>query len=404
MSAKERDRFDVLSRVSRRELTLVKAAALLGLSVRQTRRVWKRFQAAGAKGLVHGGRGRASNRRLKQAVREKAIRLHQGHYRDFGPTHACEKLRDHRIAISPDTLVNLLKGHGLYEPMRKRSKHRRRRKRRECFGELVQADGSTHDWFEGRCAIKPTLMVAVDDATGITLARFHPAETTGSASDLFTKWCGAYGVPRGWYVDRHTIYRNNERPQRPTQFARAMTELSVELICANSPQAKGRVERRHRVFQDRLVKELRLRRISDLAQANALLEQVFLPEINRRYTQKPANPSDLHRVPPANLAEVLCRQQERVVGRDWCVVWCGRVLQIEQETGRRVLPRQRVLIRQWPDDRLSVSHRGRALKTRELSQRPPAKKARRKIVNNKAYKPAPTHPWAKRTTELRQTA
>jgi transposase len=316
MSATERDRLDAFGRVKRGEMTVVSAAELLGLSVRQARRAWKRFKACGAAGLAHGLRGRASNRRLAAEVAARAVKLHQELYGDFGPTLACEKLAsEHGIAISPDTLTSLLKGRGLWVRRRKRGRHRRRRERRASLGSLVQIDGSHHEWLEGR-GRKCVLMVMVDDATGWTLApstalrvRFYEAETTVAAFDVFGRWVAARGgVPRAVYSDRHSIYRDDDHPERPTQFGRAMKELEVELIPAGSPQAKGRVERRHAVFQDRLVKELRLRRIDDMAGANALLEASFLADLNRRFAVKPANGTDLHRPVGADvcLADVLC--------------------------------------------------------------------------------------------------
>src|SRR5581483_5150059 len=259
----------------------------MGLSVRQSRRVWKRFQSQAAGGLVHGLRGRVSNRRLDEAFADRIVKLHQERYSDFGPTLACEKLvSEHNLKVSPNTLVRLLKERGLWERRRRRGKHRKRRERRSCFGSMLQMDGSHHDWFEGR-APKCVLMVIIDDATSRTYARFYPAETTEAAFDVFGRWIGRHGIPRSVYVDRHSIYRDEDHTDKPTQFGRAMKQLSVELICAHSPQAKGRVERRNAVFQDRLVKEMRLRKISSIEQANALLESLFLEDLNQRYAIDP---------------------------------------------------------------------------------------------------------------------
>ena len=399
MSVAERVRLDAMGRVKRKELTVVAAAALMGLSLRQARRVWKRFRADGDGGLVHRLRGRPSNRRLGDDVRNRAVKLHQEHYADFGPTLACEKLSsDHGLALSPDTLTALLKARGLWARRRRRGKHRRRRERRASFGSLLQMDGSHHDWFEGRGGqAKCVLMVIVDDATNRTHARLYPAETTEAAFDAMGRWMASHGLPRAAYVDRHAIYRDDDRPERPTQFGRAMRDLGVELICANSPQAKGRVERRHAVFQDRLVKELRLRHISDVAQANALLDGSFLADLNRRYAIKATDAQDLHRAPGAGvvLAEVLCVQEARVVGQDWCVRWHNRWLQIDAGHAALRLPRRRVLIRHLADGRLLLEHQGQRLSFVELAGRPapPAAKARAPIVNNRRYQPAASHPW-----------
>jgi hypothetical protein len=256
-------------------------------------------------------------------------------------------------------------------------------------------DGSHHDWFEGR-GPKCVLMVIVDDATSRTWARFYPAETTAAAFDAFGRWAGRHGLPRSLYVDRHGIYRDEDHPERPTQFGRAMKELGVELIRARSPQAKGRVERKHAVFQDRLVKELRLRGIRDMAQANALLDGSFLDDLNRRYAIDPADDQDLHRAlgPGVILGEVLCVRDERVVGQDWCVRWDNRWLQIGDSHAGLRLPRRRVLVRELADGRLLLEHQGQRLGFTELPARPAKAKRRKKaIINNRRWKPDESHPW-----------
>ena len=312
MSGKERIRLEAMGRVKRRELSVVEGAELMGLSLRQARRVWKRFKALGDKGLVHRLRGRASNHRLPAEVRELVVKRHQERYADFGPTLACEKLAEEELVLSPDTLTALLKERGLWRRRRRRGRHRRRRERRACLGSLVQMDGSHHDWFEGR-ADKCVLMVMIDDATSLTYARFYAAETSEGAFDVFGRWIGRQGLPQALYVDRHSIYRNEDHPEHPTQFGRAMKDLSVELIQAHSPQAKGRVERRNAVFQDRLVKEMRLRNIKDMAAGNVFLEGKFLQELNGRYAVKARRDQDLHRALGAGvvLEEILCVQEKR---------------------------------------------------------------------------------------------
>jgi hypothetical protein len=383
-----------MGRVKRGELTGVQASGLLGLSIRQTRRVWKRFVSQGAAGLVHGLRGRASNRRLAEEFRQRVFKRHQERYADFGPTFACEKLAQEDLGLSPDTLVAILKERHLWVRRRRHGKHRARRERRSSLGSMLQMDGSHHDWFEGR-ATKCVLMVIIDDATNRTYARFYPAETTEAAFDIFGRWVKRQGVPRSVYVDRHGIYRDEEHPQKPTQFGRAMKELGVELILAHSPQAKGRVERRNAVFQDRLVKEMRLRNISDMAQANVLLEGLFLDDMNRRYAVKAAKSDDLHRSlgKAIVLAEVLCVQEERVVGQDWCVRWRNRWLQIAAEHESLGLPRRRVVVKQLSDGRLVVDCRGQRLTVRELGARPEPAKVKPVIVNNRRWKPPADHAW-----------
>jgi hypothetical protein len=397
MSLKERIRLDAMGRVRRGESTVVAAAKLMSLSLRQARRVWKRFRERGDVGLVHRLRGRASNRRMPQELRDRIVKRHQERYADFGPTLACEKLAAEGLVLSPDTLTALLKERGLWRRRRRRGRHRTRRERRACFGSLIQMDGSHHDWFEGR-APKCVLMVLIDDATSRTYARFYEAETTRAAFDAFGRWIRRHGLPRSVYVDRHGIYRDEDHPEKPTQFGRAMKELGVELICAHSPQAKGRVERRNAVFQDRLVKEMRLRGISDIRAANALLEGKFLDELNRRYAVSAAKAEDLHRPAEAEgvLEEVLCVQEHRVVGQDWCVRWQNRWLQIGREHAALGLAGKRVLVKQLAGGELIVEYQGRRLSVQELSSRPVAAKAKRVIVNNRRWKPAVEHPWKRR--------
>lgn len=394
MSLRERDRVEVLARVKRGELTVKAAAELLGVSLRQGKRIWKRFHREGAAGLVHRLRGRGSNRRFPEAFRQLVLKRQQERYADFGPTFACEKLAEEGLVLSPDSLVAMLKEKHLWVRRRRHAKHRQRRERRASLGSMVQMDGSHHDWFEGRAG-KCVLMVIIDDATSQTYARLYPAETTEAAFDVFGRWARLSGLPRSVYVDRHGIYRDEDHREKPTQFGRAMKDLGVELIMAHSPQAKGRVERRNAVFQDRLVKEMRVRKISDMRQANALLEQTFLKDMNRRFAVKARRESDLHRPIPAAvvLEEVLCVQEQRVVGRDWCVRWRNQWLQIAAEHESLNLPGRRVLVRQQADGTLLLEQAGRRLSYKLLSSRPVAPKARKVVVNNRRWTPPASHPW-----------
>jgi len=394
MSVKERVRLDALHRVERGELTVVAATALMEVSLRQAKRLWKRYRIQGAAGLVHRLRGRASNRRMAEELRARIVKRHQERYADFGPTFACEKLAAEGLVLSPDTLTALLKERHLWQRRRRRDRHRQRRERRSSWGSMIQMDGSRHDWFEGR-APWCELMVLIDDATNHTAARFYRAETTAAAFDVFGRWSRRFGLPRSLYVDRHGIYRDEAHPEKPTQFGRAMKELHVKLIQAHSPQAKGRVERRHQVFQDRLVKELRLRNISDLAQANALLDQIFLPELNRRYALQPRRDTDLHRPVPPDLAleEILCVQEARVVGRDWCVRWHSQWLQIPAVHAALELAGKRVLIKQLADGKLLLTYLNQPLSYKILAVRMAAPRSLPVVVNRKPWKPGPNHPW-----------
>jgi len=267
---------------------------------------------------------------------------------------------------------------------------------------MVQLDGSHHDWFEGRRA-PAVLMVMVDDATNQVWAQFFEAETTRASYDVLEGWVRRRGLPQSLYVDRDSIYRcegvgsvaeqlAGQAPQ--TQFGRAMGQLGVELILANSPQAKGRVERTNGVLQDRLVKALRLEGISELGRANEYLAQTFLPALNRRFQREAASPADVHRGVPRNLDEVLSWEEERVVQRDWTVACGGRWHQVEREHESLSLAGKKVVVRALRDGRVQLVHRGQKLSWRALPERP-----RRSVVERKAQepravvKPAAKHPW-----------
>jgi transposase len=397
MSVRERVVLESLSRVKRGELTVTAVAEIIGLSVRQCRRLWKRYRLEGDHGLVHRLRGRPSGRRLSEELRERIVKAHQERYWDFGPTFACEKLAQEGLSVSPNTLTLLLKERGLWVRRRRHGKHRRRRERRASLGSLVQMDGSHHDWFEGR-APKCVLMVLIDDATNQSYARFYPGETTEAAFEVFGRWVKRRGIPRAVYVDRHGIYRDEEHPEKPTQFGRAMKQLGVELILAHSPQAKGRVERRHGVFQDRLVKELRLRKISTMQQANAFLEEQFLKELDRQYAVQARRATDLHRPLEAGivLEEILCVQERRVVGQDWCVRWRNQWLQIDAKHEAMQLAGRPVQVKQQANGTVLVDFGKERLSYTLLASRPVKEQAKRTVVNNRVYKPGADHPWNKR--------
>ena len=364
MSVKERARLGILSQVEAGKLTLVQAAELLEVSYRQVRRLRRRYRELGDGGLVHGLRGRPSNRSCDRALREAAVALYREHYSDFGPTLACEYLAArHQLVVDDQTLRRWLGAAGLWRRCRKAPRHRRRRARKACFGELVQIDGSHHDWFEGRRADGAcVLMVMIDDATSWTYAQLFEGETTQAAMMMLRDWALAHGLPRRLYPDRHSIYRVNtqnadeiaartgQRP--PTQFGRAMAELGVRITCAKSPQAKGRVERMHGTLQDRLVKALRVEGIGTIAAANVYLQSTFLPQLNARFAVAPADATDVHMmVDEAQLATALCERADRVVSKDQCVMWDSRVLQLQAPAN---LAGKRVAVRRLLDGQTQV--------------------------------------------------
>lgn len=413
MSLKERDRLSMLSRVRDGQMTLLAASERLGLSYRQAKRLWRRYREVGDAGLVHGLRGRPSNHLVAaDGRRAMALGLYREQYRGFGPTLAAQQMAERDgLAVDHETLRGWLASAGLWRPHRQPRRGHRRRERRASFGELVQMDGSEHAWLgadQPRCV----LMVMIDDATGLTLARFFEAETTAAAMSIFKQWVLRHGLPRSLYPDRHGIYRRNDKEadeiahrtgiRPPTRFGESMAELGVELIWAHSPQAKGRVERGHGTHQDRLVKLLKLEGIRDMASANAYLEQVYLADHNARFAVSAGSDQDAHRPAPSAeaLAAALCPVRERrVVDQGGCVSWQGRCLQL---VGGDATPRRRrqVLVRQRLDGQVELLalEDQRVLASGELPRRPLAAAAKATLAERVAShapppKPAEDHPW-----------
>ena len=266
-------------------------------------------------------------------------------------------------------------------------------------------DGSEHDWFEGR-RDRASLMVLIDDATNWTYARFFESETTAAAMSVFAEYVGLYGLPRALYVDRDSIYETTRdstveealKDVGPlTQFGRAMRELEVELILARSPQAKGRVERRHGVFQDRFVKALRLKKIDTLEGANDYLASEFLEELNERFSVAARSSANLHRplARGVKLEHVLSYQEKRVVQNDWTVSWCNRIFQLDERHQKLSLARKKILVSELLDGTIRLTSHGANLRWIELPERPaPAKREARGPSKKKApYRPAASHPW-----------
>jgi transposase len=388
-------------------LTLGEAAALLEVSYRQVKRIWARYQARGDAGLVHGLRSQASNRKAKRDLRERVVARYREEYSDYGPTLAAECLGEEGIEVAVSTLRRWLLAEGLWQPKRKRKAHRRRRPRRERWGELVQMDGSHHDWFEGRRGWA-VLMVMIDDATGRVTAQFFENESWASAATIFRHYVRQHGLPRELYVDRHGIYRAEQDPteeeilagiEPKTQFGRAMEELGVRLVLAHSPQAKGRVERMNGTLQDRLVKALRRAKISDLAAANRFLEEEFLPRFNKRFMVAAAGKGDAHRSVPKGMdfARVLSQQKTRVVQNDWTVRVNNAFLQLGRESG--VKPGDQVQVCEQLDGRVRVFAGDRELAwkaTRSEPQRTKPKPARSGPTgSSQGQRPRADHPWKK---------
>ena len=372
MSQRDRDVLKVMSLVLKGQRTQVEAARLLKLGVRQVRRIQHRLKSSGDGAVVHRLRGRPSNRRIDDAVKRKALLLYRQKYLGFGPTLAAEKLAEEdRVKVAVRTLGEWLLAAGLWTRHRRRDRHRSRRMRRACFGEMVQADASLHDWLEGRGqGLKLTLVGMIDDATGKMLCRFYPSETSEAYMDLLSRWIASHGRPLSWYSDRHGIFRAESRllgEDEPvavaTQFSRALAELEVELILANSPQAKGRIERLWGTAQDRLVKGMRVAGVKTIEQANQYLSEDYLAWWNQELTVEPANPDDAHRPldKSHNLAASLSHVETRQVRNDYTLQWEGELYQIAPQVLVSGLRRANVRVEQRLDGVMAVRFREKYL-------------------------------------------
>ena len=405
MSKSERKRLAVMAQMTSGKLNLSGASELLGLSYRQTKRVLRRYRAEGDRGLVHGLRGKRSNRPSDAVLKEQSLARYVAAYGDYGPTLAAEALAKESIYVPVATLRRWLQEAGLWTHKRVRKQHRKRRSRREAIGELVQMDGSHHDWFEGRRAWA-VLMVIIDDASGRILARFFEEETLLAAFEMMRIYITQHGLPQAVYVDRAGIYRSDREPtteeiahdlQPQTNFGRAMQSLNVRLILARSPQAKGRVERMNRTLQDRLVKALRQAQISDLSAANSYLASEFLEAFNAKFSKPPVQSLDGHRVlsDDQDLLRELSIQEERVVQNDWTVRWKNGFLQLPRESD--VQPKQRIIVCSQMDGRVRLFAGDRELsystnRTQPKSPNPPIKRPG-PTKSNQGQKPAASHPW-----------
>ena len=366
----------VLEEVKKQRLTVAEAAKVLELSYRQAHRIWVRYKGEGDSGLVHQGRGRTPNNAIGDELKQKILRRYEEGYAGFGPTLAAEKLAEEGMEIDHNTLWRWLREAGLWTRQRARYPYREWRERRMHFGELVQLDGSHHDWFEQRgedCC----LMNMVDDATSITLSLMAKEETTEAAMRLLWAWIKRYGIPASVYCDRKNVYVTEREPtpqeqlagQEPlTAFGMACQKLGIEIITAYSPQAKGRVERNHGVYQDRFVKELRLKGIRSIEDANELLEGGFIDSLNRRFAKPAASTADCH-VPIINdtdLRAVFCFEVQRTVGRDWVVQSDCRRFQILRDAKPLPRPGSKVTVARWLDGSIHLLAKGKEIRYQEI--------------------------------------
>jgi transposase len=368
MSQPERDVLKVMGLVLTGERTQPEAARLLGKSIRQVRRIQRRLESEGDVGVIHRLRGQQSNHKSEESFRKRVVAVYKSDYSDFGPTLAAEKLAEREMVVSSETLRRWLLAEGLWKRKRRRNKHRSRRARRECFGEMIQADGSEHDWTEGRGETMELLLL-IDDATNRIEARFYPGERLVSYFDLLGRYLKRHGRPLAFYADRSTIFQPQEKSLKAeeTQFGRALRELDVELIAAYSPQAKGRVERFFGYAQDRWVKEMRLAKVTTIAEANALIETKLQPEYNRRFTKQAGSPNDAHLAlgTKHNPSSILSVQTARVVSNDYVVRFRNRHYQLHKPA-RPGLRGGKVIVEERLDGTLAIRFKNRYLDHHEI--------------------------------------
>jgi transposase len=422
MSDREFTRAAVLKRVVEGDITIREATPLLGVSYRQAKRLTRRFRKGGRKALVHGNTGRRSNRSAPETHREHVLELVRQHYgggvrrgpgQRLGPTLAAEHLwTDHGVLVPVSTLTRWMQAAELWGRVRRTRRRHQRRERKAHFGELVQLDGSFHDWFEGR-GPRACVMTMIDDATGRTLLRFGQEETIWAAANLLRAWIAEHGVPRAIYADWKNVYQRaptlNERARGETpvtHFGRMCAKLGITLIGAASPQAKGRVERGHGTHQDRLIKKLRLRGISDMVAANAYVTTEYLPAHNARFALSPVSPVDYHLPRDRRRldADIFCLESTRIVGHDHVVQYDGQSLQLAPKLRGRVPVKSKVLVREGEDGSLRVvylTHEGseRPLPwTPTVSRVPKPKPITTQApdshrATSESWRPAPDHPW-----------
>jgi len=395
----ELKRLHVIQKVLEGIIKQVEAAEILSLSGRQVRRIVKRIRSKGSRGVIHRSRGRPSKRRISHKIKERVIDLYRTQYKGFGPTLASEKLLERNgIRINDETLRMWLMGTGDWRKRRRHRRHRQWRERKHHEGEMVQMDGSHHDWFEGRgpwCV----LMGYIDDAKGRVFGRFYDYEGTIPAMDSFKRYIQKYGLPLSVYLDRYKTYKSTAKPTLEDQlndveplsdFERALRELGVEVVHANSPQAKGRIERLFGTLQDRLVKEMRLRGIRTLEEANDFLEE-YLPIYNRRFSVSPKERENLHRPLGRgwDLDAILCIKTERTLRNDFTVAHNRKLYQVEDKVHT-----SKVMVQDRMDGSMRITHKDRALRFREITARPTTEKRPLPVVRmRKSSTPPTNHPW-----------
>lgn len=410
MSKKEIDRLAVMTKLVGKHITAPEAAEQLGLSVRQVKRVKKRVKKFGAQGLIHRSRGKPSKRKLKDKIVNEIITLLLTVYVGFGPTLAAEKLLEHHaLHVSKESLRTIMIQNNLWKPKprRKNKQHRTWRPRREHYGSMEQYDGCYHHWFEDR-APECCLLLAVDDATGkITKARFDHHEGILPTFGFWKAYVEEKGKPVAIYLDKFSTYKINHKAAQDnkelmTQFQRACRDIGIELISANSPEAKGRVERMFETLQDRLVKELRLQNISDIATANKFLEERYIFTLNEKFAVAPAKRADLHRpltdMDTKQINSTFAIHSTRTVMNDFTIQFKNKYFQLEQQQPVTVCRKDRILVEEHINGSIKLNLRGKELRYTVLPERPKKTfilKILALTTSRPIYKPPMNHPWRK---------
>lgn len=417
MSQRELDKYEIIKKTTDKEITAKKAGELLYLCERQIFRLKAKLKQQGIQGLIHASRGKPSNRKLPDKERQQIENILRRHYHDFGPTHASEKLEEnHGITRDPKTIKSIMAGIGLWKPKQRRKvQYRCQRARKEHYGEMEQFDGSYEHWFEDR-GPKCCLLASIDDATSkITSARFTKNEGTLPVFQFWKEYLLENGKPRTIYLDKLKTYLNNHPDvvgdeDMLTQFQRAMKELGIQPITAHSPQAKGRIENLFKTLQDRLIKEMRLRNISDVETANRFLKEEFVPWFNAKYSKQPKNKTNLHRKlfleEKKRLDSIFSRHTERTVQNDFTFRFKNQWFQIQKEQLVTIRPKDRILLEERLDSSLKARLRGKYLNYAILPAKPEKQSFKPWIIpasqkqERKAWKPGKEHPWRKQSLFL----
>jgi hypothetical protein len=411
MTKKEVHRAEIFARMDHKQMTRIQAAEELKLSLRQVIRLYKAYKKFGRDALRSKRRGKTGNHRITDEIRNRAADLvSRDIYQGFRPTLMKEKLCElHDIHLSRETVRQIMTEIGVWKPnSKKRPVVHQQRKRRARYGELVQIDGSPHDWFEDRgerCA----LLVYIDDATGRTFGKFAQVESTGAYMDITREYIMRFGIPRTFYSDKHGIFRVNRegcvKEEMITQFGRALKELDIELICANSPQAKGRVERANSTLQDRLVKELRLAGVKTIEEANKFLEATkYWEKHNDRFSVPAVSEENAHKQSPSAeiLDSILCIKNVRKISKNFELQYKNIIYQIRPEDQLRSLKYAHVVVLEGLDGTINIEHNGRKIGFREyckqdyVGQEMTSKEIERFLKEKKTRVVSPNHPWKRK--------